>query len=162
MMFWWFRICSERSRWESIAPRTIGDHGEVLVPQALSCADGVHRLRTAPRSMTMSCPYVRPFAYERVGTTSSGRVLSASAWVMLAPCVVGPRIDTRRPPSWPVKDGRGHGSGVVATSTRSVLVHTTIADHLAASTPSLTDIPPLQVTPRYRRDDGFTMNRSSQ
>ena len=24
---------------------------------------------------------------------------------------VEPRIDTRRPPSWPVKDGRGHGSG---------------------------------------------------
>jgi|KBSSwiStaDraftv2_1062776.scaffolds.fasta_scaffold526865_1 hypothetical protein len=30
---------------------------------------------------------------------------------------------------------------------------------LAASTPSLTDIPPLEVAPRYRRDDGFTMNR---
>jgi hypothetical protein len=22
-----------------------------------------------------------------------------------------------------------------------------------------TDVPPLQVTPRYRRDDGFTMNQ---
>ena len=39
-----------------------------------------------------------------------------------------------------------------------VLIHTT-NDHLAASTPSLTDIPPLEVAPRYRRDDGFTMNR---
>ena len=41
-----------------------------------------------------------------------------------------------------------------------LLVHTTSADHLVPSTPSLTDIPPLQVTPRYRRDDGFTMDRS--
>ena len=40
-----------------------------------------------------------------------------------------------------------------------VLVHTTNPDHLAASTPSLTDIPPLEVVRRYRRDDGFTMNR---
>jgi len=45
-------------------------------------------------------------------------VLSASAWFMLAQGVVGPRIDTRRPPSWPVRDGRGRGSGVAATSTR--------------------------------------------
>ncbi len=30
---------------------------------------------------------------------------------------------------------------------RKVLVHTTNPDHLAASTPSLTDIPPLQVAP---------------
>jgi len=45
---------------------------------------------------------------------------------------------------------------------QKVLMHSTNPDHLAASTPSLTDIPPLQVTPRYRRDDGFTMNRSSQ
>jgi hypothetical protein len=37
---------------------------------------------------------------------------------MLAPGAVGPRIDTRRPPSWPVKDGRGRGRGVGATSTR--------------------------------------------
>ena len=43
---------------------------------------------------------------------------------------------------------------------RKVLVHTTNPDHLVPSTPSLTDIPPLQVTPRYRRDDGFTMDRS--
>ena len=31
-----------------------------------------------------------------------------------------------------------------------VLVHTTNPDHLMPSTPSLTDIPPLQVTSRYR------------
>jgi hypothetical protein len=43
---------------------------------------------------------------------------------------------------------------------RKVLVHTTNPDHLVPSTPSLTDIPPLQVTPLYRRDDGFTMDRS--
>ena len=43
---------------------------------------------------------------------------------------------------------------------RKVLVHTTNPVHLVPSTPSLTDIPPLQVTPRYRRDDGFTMDRS--
>ena len=43
---------------------------------------------------------------------------------------------------------------------QKVLVHTTNPDHLAASTPSLTDIPPLQVAPHYRRDDGFAMNRS--
>jgi hypothetical protein len=36
---------------------------------------------------------------------------------------------------------------------QKLLVHTTNPDHLAASTPSLTDVPPLQVTPRYRRDD---------
>jgi hypothetical protein len=42
---------------------------------------------------------------------------------------------------------------------RKVLMHSTNPDHLAASTPSLTDIPPLEVAPRYRRDDGFTMNR---
>jgi hypothetical protein len=45
---------------------------------------------------------------------------------------------------------------------QKVLVHTTNPDHLAASTPSLTDIPLLRVTRRYRRDDGFTLNRSSQ
>jgi hypothetical protein len=45
---------------------------------------------------------------------------------------------------------------------QKLLVHTTNPDHLAASTPSLTDVPPLQVTSRYRRDDGSTMNRSSQ
>jgi hypothetical protein len=61
--------------------------------------------------------------------------------------VVGPRIDTRRLPSWPVRDGRGHGSGVVADKYQKLLVHTTNPDHLAASTPSLTDIPPLQVVP---------------
>jgi len=38
-----------------------------------------------------------------------------------------------------------------------LLVHTTSADHLVPSTPSLTDIPPLEVIARYRRDDGFTM-----
>jgi hypothetical protein len=43
---------------------------------------------------------------------------------------------------------------------QKVLAHTTNPDHLVPSTPSLTDIPPLQVTPRYRRDDGFTMDRS--
>ena len=37
---------------------------------------------------------------------------------------------------------------------QKVLVHTTNPDHLVPSTPSLTDIPPLQVAPRYRRDDG--------
>jgi hypothetical protein len=42
---------------------------------------------------------------------------------------------------------------------QKVLVHTTNPDHLVPSKPSLTDIPSLQVTPRYRRDDGFTMNR---
>jgi hypothetical protein len=42
---------------------------------------------------------------------------------------------------------------------RKVLVHTTNPDHLVPSTPSLTDIPPLHVAPRYRRDDGFTMKR---
>jgi len=40
-----------------------------------------------------------------------------------------------------------------------VLMHSTNPDHLVPSTPSLTDIPPLEVAPRYRRDDGFTMNR---
>jgi hypothetical protein len=34
-----------------------------------------------------------------------------------------------------------------------------VPDHLVPSTPSLTDIPPLEVVRRYRRDDGFTMNR---
>ena len=33
---------------------------------------------------------------------------------------------------------------------RKVLVHTTNPDHLVPSTPSLTDIPPLEVAPRYR------------
>ena len=42
---------------------------------------------------------------------------------------------------------------------QKVPVHTTNPDHLVPSTSSLTDIPPLQVTPRYRRDDGFTMTR---
>ena len=42
---------------------------------------------------------------------------------------------------------------------QKVLMHSTNPDHLVPSTPSLTDIPPLQVAPRYRRDDGFTMNR---
>jgi hypothetical protein len=32
-----------------------------------------------------------------------------------------------------------------------------VPDHLVPSTPSLTDIPPLEVIARYRRDDGFTM-----
>jgi hypothetical protein len=40
---------------------------------------------------------------------------------------------------------------------QKLLVHTTNPDHLVPSTPSLTDIPPLEVAPRYRRDDGFTM-----
>ena len=48
------------------------------------------------------------------------------------------------------KDGRGRASGVVATSTRRSLVHTTNPDHLVSSTPSLTDVPRLQVVPRYR------------
>ena len=43
---------------------------------------------------------------------------------------------------------------------QKVLVHTTNPDHLAASTPSRTEIPPLQVTSRYRREDGSVMNRS--
>ena len=42
---------------------------------------------------------------------------------------------------------------------RKVLVHTTNPDHLVPRTPSLTDVPPLQVAPRYRRDDGSVMNR---
>jgi hypothetical protein len=42
---------------------------------------------------------------------------------------------------------------------QKVLVHTTTPGHLVPSTPSLTDIPPLQVAPHYRRDGGFTMNR---
>jgi hypothetical protein len=45
---------------------------------------------------------------------------------------------------------------------QKVLAHTTNPDHLVPSTPSLTDVPPLQVAPRYRRDDGFTMNSSSR
>ena len=32
-----------------------------------------------------------------------------------------------------------------------------VPDHLVPCTPSLTDIPPLEVIARYRRDDGFTM-----
>jgi hypothetical protein len=43
---------------------------------------------------------------------------------------------------------------------QKVLVHTTNPDHLVPSTPSLTDIPPLQVVRRYRREDGSVMNRS--
>jgi len=42
---------------------------------------------------------------------------------------------------------------------QKVLVHTTNPNHLVPSAPSLTDIPPLQVAPRYWRDDGFTINR---
>ena len=56
------------------------------------------------------------------------------------------------------------GDGITAVFGAPITLedHTTNPDHLAASTPSLTDIPPLQVTPRYRRDDGFQANRSSQ
>ena len=39
-----------------------------------------------------------------------------------------------------------------------VLMHPTNPDHLVPSTPSLTYIPPLPVTPRYWRDDGSTTN----
>jgi hypothetical protein len=39
-------------------------------------------------------------------------------------------------------------------------VHTTNPDHLVPSTPSLTDIRPLQLVRRYRREDGSVMNRS--
>ena len=42
---------------------------------------------------------------------------------------------------------------------QKVLVHTTNPDYMLPSAPSLTDIPPFQLTPRYRRDDGFTMKR---
>jgi hypothetical protein len=35
---------------------------------------------------------------------------------------------------------------------QKVLVHPTNPDHLVPSTPSLADIPPLQVAPRYRKD----------
>jgi hypothetical protein len=42
---------------------------------------------------------------------------------------------------------------------QKVLVRTTNPDHPVPSTPSLTDIPPLQVAPRCRRNYGFTMNR---
>jgi hypothetical protein len=42
---------------------------------------------------------------------------------------------------------------------QKVLVHTTNPDHLVPSTPSLTDVPPLLVAPRYRSDGGFTMTR---
>jgi hypothetical protein len=42
---------------------------------------------------------------------------------------------------------------------QKVLVHTTNPDHLMPSTPSLTDIPPLQVARQYRRDGRFTMKR---
>jgi hypothetical protein len=42
---------------------------------------------------------------------------------------------------------------------QKVLVHTTNPDHLVPSTPSLRDVPPFQVARRYRRDDGFAMNR---
>jgi hypothetical protein len=40
---------------------------------------------------------------------------------------------------------------------QKVLVHTTNPDHMVPSTPSLTDIPPLQVAPRYRRGIGGTV-----
>ena len=43
---------------------------------------------------------------------------------------------------------------------QKLLVHTTNPGHLVLSTPSLTDIPPLQVVRRYRREDGSVMNRS--
>jgi hypothetical protein len=39
------------------------------------------------------------------------------------------------------------------------LMHSTNPDRLMPITPSLTDIPPLQVAPRYRRDDGSRMSR---
>ena len=42
---------------------------------------------------------------------------------------------------------------------QKVLIHTTNPDHVIPSGLSLTDIPPLQVTPRYRRDEGFQPNR---
>jgi hypothetical protein len=42
---------------------------------------------------------------------------------------------------------------------QKVLIHTTNPDHVTPSGLSLTDIPPLQVTPRYRRDEGFQPNR---
>jgi hypothetical protein len=35
---------------------------------------------------------------------------------------------------------------------RKVLVHTTNPDHLVPTTPSPTDIPALEVAPRYRKD----------
>ena len=35
---------------------------------------------------------------------------------------------------------------------QKVLVHTTNPEHLVPSTPSPTDIPALEVAPRYRRD----------
>jgi hypothetical protein len=41
-----------------------------------------------------------------------------------------------------------------------VLMHSTNPDHLAPSTSSLMDIPPLPVAPRYRRDGGSVLNRS--
>jgi hypothetical protein len=40
---------------------------------------------------------------------------------------------------------------------RKVLMHSTNPGHLGPDQPSLTDIPPLQVVRRYRRDDGFTI-----
>ena len=42
---------------------------------------------------------------------------------------------------------------------QKVLIHTTNPDHVIPSGLSLTGIPPLQVTPRYRRDEGFQPNR---
>jgi hypothetical protein len=42
---------------------------------------------------------------------------------------------------------------------RPVLMCSANPDHLVPRTPSLTDIPPLEVAPQYRRDDGFAMNR---
>ena len=43
---------------------------------------------------------------------------------------------------------------------RRVLMPSTNPDHLVPSTPSLTDVPPLPVVRRYRRDGGSVMNRS--
>ncbi len=44
---------------------------------------------------------------------------------------------------------------------QKLLVHTTNPDHPAASTPSLTDVPPLQVAPRYRRDEGSSTSMTT-
>jgi hypothetical protein len=47
----------------------------------------------------------------------------------------------------------GWMSPTVAADHTGCCRHTTSPDHLAASTPSLTDITPPQVAPRYRRDE---------
>ena len=44
-------------------------------------------------------------------------------------------------------------SPTVAADHTGCCRHTTSPDHLAASTPSQTDITPLEVAPRYRRDE---------